>query len=664
MKFLGSALAVFVASASLISPTSSWSTLSHPVRTNAIATTSKSFSASSFRLFSASAVEPTVDNISKYKVSPGLHSMEDGEEAQSKISIPAAASVFVATVGTFAMNNYNFMSIGAVGASGLTGLLAALVLPEQLAIAALCGSFAGMAKLAVIPGMWSAGILGVICAGLYTVFEKKKWLDGVGGRLGFIAQCACTLQFLVSAPQLFNAPNAAASFIGEAPKLATLLADLPTVISFTMLGALFVRYWKDAMMGTHIDIAHSHGSSFSFLGRLSNRFSLSVTRRLATSVGAVGATGLLASLLLPASVAGPAFCGAFIAKSAPKVLPTVNSLVPACIFAGIAQQALSGVMLGGWGGKLGTGALMGVLGYTLIRNHDDLLLLEENDLEGELPEETMVKAFGEATTSDTEAQPRREVPGTSSEPSMMQASDEPSILQTTQEPTVPAQQVPVVQAAAEPAMPEAQAAVDTPAPAEPSMVNRQVYTYKAANQAPVLRSSVASVDESVKMSVLMAVEGKMETDASSAGAEDHGRESEEPTEVTRTPVYSFKADNQAPVRKTSVASSDDSMEMSVLLTVEGKLEDDIATQSLPRENDSEVQENVEAAPQASYYEVRRPSYETTSNEAPRRDVPMRSFQADAPVFASEGNQREYAVPAVIPVRQEVMPSSVEIGPHL
>ena len=32
----------------------------------------------------------------------------------------------------------------------------------------------------------------------------------------------------------------------------------------------------------------------------------------------------------------------------------------------ISQQSLAGILLGGWGGKLGTAALMGVLSYNVI----------------------------------------------------------------------------------------------------------------------------------------------------------------------------------------------------------------------------------------------------------------------------------------------------------
>jgi hypothetical protein len=162
---------------------------------------------------------------------------------------------------------------------------------------------------------------------------------GVGGRLGFIAQCACTTQFLISS--LFLAPVAPAALIGSGPlDFKTLATQLPKVAGFTVAGALFMRLWKQLFAGKN--------------------------SRLANSVGAVSATGLLASSILPASVAGPIFCGSFVAMSAPTKLASTKALVLASLLAGAAQQSLAGVMLGGWGGKLGTAALMGVLAYTQL----------------------------------------------------------------------------------------------------------------------------------------------------------------------------------------------------------------------------------------------------------------------------------------------------------
>ena len=251
------------------------------------------------------------------------------------ISLPTVASVLVATVATFVLNNS--LNMGPVKASSIVGLLSACVLPQQYAIAAFCASFAGMAKTAVIPSVAASGVLGLVCAAMLTLFDQKKWLVGVGGRLGFVAQLACTTQFLI-ASLLFGTPAAPAALVGSTPlNFRILAAQLPMVASLTVGGALFMRYWKYLLA--------------------------SKSKRLSSLVGSVSVTGLLAGLALPPSMAGPIFCGSFVAMAAPTKLPTLMSLVWASILAGAAQQSLAGVMLGGWGGKLGTAALMGVLAY-------------------------------------------------------------------------------------------------------------------------------------------------------------------------------------------------------------------------------------------------------------------------------------------------------------
>ena len=52
--------------------------------------------------------------------------------------------------------------------------------------------------------------------------------------------------------------------------------------------------------------------------------------------------------------------------SAPAKIQTYGALLGASIMGAISQQSLAGVLLGGWGGKLGTAALMGVLSYNVL----------------------------------------------------------------------------------------------------------------------------------------------------------------------------------------------------------------------------------------------------------------------------------------------------------
>jgi hypothetical protein len=272
-------------------------------------------------------------------------------------AVQSAASVFAGTILTFILHNYNykynnnFASLGPIKASSLTALLATVVLPEKFALAALCGSFAGMAKLTVIPGIGHGIALGLTCAAMMAFFDKRKWIIGTGGRLGFISQCACTLQFIVSC--MFLLPPPQVGLVGSYPKFYKLLAQLPSVAFFTAVGAFFMSLWKETVAAKAKD-------------PLNTVTAARIYNRLSNSVAAVGGTGLLASFLLPASAAGPVFCGSFIAMSAPAKITTYGGLLGASIMGGVCQQSLAGVLLGGWGGKLGTASLMGVLSYNKL----------------------------------------------------------------------------------------------------------------------------------------------------------------------------------------------------------------------------------------------------------------------------------------------------------
>lgn len=270
-------------------------------------------------------------------------------------SVARASTVVAGTVLTYALHN-QLASMGPIQASGLVGIISTLLLPEKLALATLCGSFAGMAKMAVVPTLVSAGILGVLCAVMLNFFDQMKWFVGYGGRLGFISQCACTLQFLIFkyGQKVWQVNDAMQRVLGETHPAAMIAdfalyeqmtlnqikAQVPPLVVFTIAGALFMRIWK--------------------------HFTTKLPGKLSNSVAAVGMTGLLGGMYLPASLAGPAFCGSFVSMASPAILPSLLALVLASALAGICQVGLTGLLIGGWGGKLGTAALLGVVGYRLL----------------------------------------------------------------------------------------------------------------------------------------------------------------------------------------------------------------------------------------------------------------------------------------------------------
>lgn len=199
-----------------------------------------------------------------------------------------------------------------------------------------------MAQTAVVPTVWEAALVGIICAGVLALFDKMEWFFGFGGRLGFVSQCACTLLFLASelvtrTLGTTTSNTMLADFDLYEVKSTEIKAQFPIVVLSIVAGALFMRVWKLAT------------------AKLPNRIS--------NSVAAVGMTGFLGGFLPPATVGGPAYCGSFVAMASPDILPNLAALVVASILAGLSQLSFAGLLNEGWGGKLGTAAFMGVVLY-------------------------------------------------------------------------------------------------------------------------------------------------------------------------------------------------------------------------------------------------------------------------------------------------------------
>ena len=291
-------------------------------------------------------------------VDTALVQVKSGEESVTRVSlqkivewprVQISVSVVVGTVLTFALNNFG--NLGPIKASSLVGLLAAAILPEKIAVGTLCGSFAGMARQAVIPGggMLPSLALGACCAAMVALFDQNNWWVGIGGRLGFMAQLACTTQFVLSSLFVTRHPGAKLFDYAAYPSLTDGFAQLLPICLSTITGALLMSAWKDMFSAKSKE---SEGDPT--LSR--------ILSKLSTSVAAVSGTGLFISFF-PASIAGPAFCGSLVAMSSPQRIETYGGLLGASTMAGVSQLMMTGALVGGWGGKLGTSSLIGVLLY-------------------------------------------------------------------------------------------------------------------------------------------------------------------------------------------------------------------------------------------------------------------------------------------------------------
>lgn len=80
------------------------------------------------------------------------------------------------------------MGYGAIVANGLVGVIAAILLPAQLAGVTFTASFVGMSSTAIIPSLAGAALGGII-VGLIIIFTTEIYA-GIGGKGGTTAALA------------------------------------------------------------------------------------------------------------------------------------------------------------------------------------------------------------------------------------------------------------------------------------------------------------------------------------------------------------------------------------------------------------------------------------------------------------------------------------------
>ena len=121
-----------------------------------------------------------------------------------------------------------------------------------------------------------------------------------------------------------------------------LATPLPTILG-PLIGALATKLYMDVV-----------GQRYRLADRLGN------------SVAASSLVGLAAWFCAPAWRA-PIFMGSFVAMSAPSVLPSYTDQAGAALATSVLHVLLGGVLAGGFGGRLGLSAMLGVLAFERLR---------------------------------------------------------------------------------------------------------------------------------------------------------------------------------------------------------------------------------------------------------------------------------------------------------
>lgn len=226
-------------------------------------------------------------------------------------------AVFLGGVVTFYLSTN--LGLGAVIASSVVGILAAMIVPKYGA-AAYCGSFVGMSSYSLF-STYSAVALASAISGVVYVLSRDIF-SGFGGKLGTIAFIGGTIAAVILGREFLITP----------------VADWTTnlwVLFFAFIAAPLTFYLN------------------CYLGN--------------GPVLASGAVGLLGGLILPVlfpligtQLAIVVICASFTGMSNKKRCPTMWHMLVAGLFTGI-LFVFSTPLLGGAGGKLGTIAFASII---------------------------------------------------------------------------------------------------------------------------------------------------------------------------------------------------------------------------------------------------------------------------------------------------------------
>jgi hypothetical protein len=250
------------------------------------------------------------------------------------------------------------VGLGAVTASALVGLLAAVVAPAY-GVPIYCGSFVGMSSSQLLLGYAELTLAGAVAALVY-VLTTQTYM-GYGGKLGTIAFSGAVLT-------------------GLGLRRAFLITGLPD----PQLKIQIVAYAIIAAVATYaLNVSLGHGPVMG-----------------SSVVGLVG--GLILPLVYPqhgAQLAVVVICASFAGMSGATKFPTFTMMFIAGLVSGVVF-VYSLPLLGGAGGKLGTIAFASVLA---VRGWWDLMASaspQDDTVSARLPDYLQSRSQGKSSSMD------------------------------------------------------------------------------------------------------------------------------------------------------------------------------------------------------------------------------------------------------------------------
>jgi hypothetical protein len=252
-------------------------------------------------------------------VAPEALELDRGDAADALAVVGAAVATYFLSVHA---------GLGPVVASALVGLVAGVV-ADEIAVAAYCGSFVGMASPALFPSVGYLALAGLLSGVAFVAAERA--FSGFGGKLGTLALFGCATTAVLT-----DATYAAGSALSW-PQAAL-------VVPISVVGAVGA-----VVLSVRLELGAVLGSAL--VG-------------LAAGLGLPPLVDLAAGLGLPAipalpgeTLAAAAFCASFVGMSSSERLDGERRVALAGAVCGLVFVAV-GAAFAGAGGKLGTTAFV------------------------------------------------------------------------------------------------------------------------------------------------------------------------------------------------------------------------------------------------------------------------------------------------------------------
>ncbi|WP_276301736.1 hypothetical protein [Halorussus lipolyticus] len=236
-------------------------------------------------------------------VAPDGLELDRGDAADALAVVAAAIVTYLLSVHA---------GLGPVMSSALVGLVAG-VLADDIAVAAYCGSFVGMASPTLFPSVGYLAVAGLVSGVAFVAAERA--FSGFGGKLGTLALFGCATTAVLT-----DATYAGGSALGPTTALLVVPISVAGAVAAVVLS---VRLELGAVVGSAV-------------------------------VGLVAGLGLPALPSLPGeTLAAAAFCASFVGMSSAERLDGEARVGLAGAVCGLVFVAVAAVFAGA-GGKLGT----------------------------------------------------------------------------------------------------------------------------------------------------------------------------------------------------------------------------------------------------------------------------------------------------------------------